>query len=69
MTMFSLFEMMDDGKEYQEACMEIVHHRFRLAVESLGLDIKAWPTYDAYYGLFDLEFWLKNNVSQRCMNM
>jgi aspartate 4-decarboxylase len=63
MTMFSLFEMMDEGKEYQKACMEIVHHRFRLAVESLGLDIKAWPTYDAYYGLFDLEFWLKNNVS------
>ncbi len=63
MTMFSLFELMDKGKEYQKACMEIVHHRFRLAVESLGLDIKAWPTYDAYYGLFDLEFWLKNNVS------
>ncbi len=63
MTMFSLFEMMDEGKEYQKACMEIVHHRFRLAVESLGLNITAWPTYDAYYGLFDLEFWLKNNVA------
>src|SRR5580765_1023513 len=63
MTMFSLFELMDEGKEYQKACMEIVHQRFQLAVESLGLDIKAWPTYDAYYGLFDLEFWLKNNVS------
>jgi aspartate 4-decarboxylase len=63
MTMFSLFELMDQGKEYQKACMEIVHNRFRLAVESLGLNITAWPTYDAYYGLFDLEFWLKNNVS------
>ncbi len=63
MTMFSLFEAMDEGKDYQKACMEIVHHRFQLAVDSLGLDIKAWPTYDAYYGLFDLEFWLKNNVS------
>ena len=39
MTMFSLFEMMDQGKEYQTACMEIVHHRFRLAVEGLGLDL------------------------------
>jgi aspartate 4-decarboxylase len=63
MTMFSLAEMMDDKKEYQKACMEIVHHRFRLAVESLGLDLKAPPTFDAYYGLFDLEYWLKNNVS------
>ncbi len=68
MTMFSLFELMDEGKEYQKACMEIVHHRFRLAVESLGLDITAWPTYDAYYGLFDLEFWLKNNVSQEVLD-
>ncbi len=63
MTMFSLFELMDGGKDYQKACMEIVHHRFRLAVESLGLTVTSWPTYDAYYGLFDLEFWLKNNVS------
>ena len=30
MTMFSLFEMMDEGKEYQKACMEIVHQRFQL---------------------------------------
>ena len=43
--------------------MEILHRRFSLAVESLGLDLKPWPTYDAYYGLFDLEYWLKNNVS------
>ena len=27
MTMFSLFEMMDEGKEYQKACMEIVNRR------------------------------------------
>lgn len=65
MTMFSVFEMMDTRKEYQAACMEIVQHRFRLAVEGLGLniDIAEWPTYDAYYGLFDLEFWLKNHVA------
>ncbi len=63
MTMFSLAEMLDEGKEYQAACMEIVHHRFQLAIESLGLDLKVPPTFDAYYGLFDLEYWLKNNVS------
>jgi aspartate 4-decarboxylase len=63
MTMFSLAEMMDQAKEYQGICMEILHHRFRLAVDSLHLDIKPWPTFDAYYGLFDLEYWLKENVS------
>jgi len=67
MTMFSLAELMDVGKAYQKACMEIVQHRFRLAVESLGLELKPWPTYDAYYGLFDLEFWLKNNVSKEVL--
>jgi aspartate 4-decarboxylase len=67
MTMFSLFEMMDESKEYQKACMEIVHHRFRLAVESLGLELVPPPTYDAYYGLFDLEYWLKNNVTQEVL--
>ena len=68
MTMFSLAELMDVGKAYQKACMEIVQHRFRLAVESLGLEFKPWPTYDAYYGLFDLEFWLKNNVSKEVLD-
>ena len=68
MTLFSLFALLDTGKDYQKACMEIVHHRFRLAVESLGLNITAWPTYDAYYGLFDLEFWLKNNVSKEVLD-
>ena len=68
MTMFSLAELMDVGKAYQKACMEIVQHRFRLAVESLGLELKPWPTYDAYYGLFDLEFWLKNNVSKEVLD-
>src|SRR5262249_49172430 len=63
MTMFSLTEMMDEKKEDQSACMEIVRHRFQLAIDSLGLDLKAPLTYDAYYGLFDLEFWLKNNVT------
>ncbi len=56
MTMFSLFELMDDGKEYQAACMPIVYHWFRLAVEGLDLDIKAWPTFDAHYGLFESRF-------------
>ena len=27
MTMFSLYEMMDAKKDYQKACMEIVHRR------------------------------------------
>jgi aspartate 4-decarboxylase len=62
MTLFSLYELMDQGKAYQKACMEIVHHRFRLAVDALGIDIHPRPLYDRYYGLFDLEYWLEKYV-------
>jgi len=63
MCMFSLYELMDESKEYQKACMEIVHRRFRLAIDALGIELPGDnPNYDAYYGLFDLEFWLKKYV-------
>ena len=68
MTLFSLSELMDEAKEYQQVCIETLRRRFRLAVDSLGLDIQPWPTYDAYYGLFDLEYWLKNNVSPEVLD-
>ena len=58
MTLFSLYELMDENKVYQKACMQIVYHRFRLAVDALGIETQEGPAYDAYYGLFDLEFWL-----------
>lgn len=63
MTMFSLGEMMDTAKAYQKACMEIVQHRFHLAAAGLGLEMHPKQNYDAYYGLFDLEYWLKHNVA------
>src|SRR4030095_8059296 len=34
MTMFSLYEMMDEKKVYQKACMEIVQRRFKALVDS-----------------------------------
>ncbi len=65
MTLFSLFELMDRTKVYQRACMEIVHRRYRLAAESLGLDGQPEdPLYDAYYGLFDLEPWLRKYLGE-----
>jgi aspartate 4-decarboxylase len=66
MCMFSLYELMDGSKEYQKACIEIVHRRFRLAIEALGIDTPGAnnPNYDAYYGLFDLEFWLRKYLGE-----
>src|SRR5215211_1813032 len=55
MTMFSLYELMDEKKVYQKACMEIVQRRSKLMIDSLGLQLSPNPNYDAYYGLIDFE--------------
>src|SRR4051794_29585876 len=62
MTMFSLYELMDEKKEYQKACMEIVNRRAWSMIESLGLQLTPNPNYDAYYGLIDFEFWARKNI-------
>jgi aspartate 4-decarboxylase len=64
MTLFSLSEMMDTEKRYQKACKEIVHRRIMNLVEGLGLADKLQPnpSYDAYYGLIDFEFWARRNL-------
>jgi aspartate 4-decarboxylase len=62
MTMFSLYELMDAKKDYQKACMEIVHRRARAMIEGMGLEVPANPNFDAYYGLIDFEFWARKNI-------
>ena len=62
MTMFSLYEMMDAKKEYQKACMEIVHRRAKALIEGIGLELAPNPNFDAYYGLIDFEFWARKNI-------
>lgn len=59
MSLFSLYELMDDQKVYQKACMEICHRRALLTLEGLGVDVAANPLFDYYYGLIDFEFWLR----------
>jgi aspartate 4-decarboxylase len=69
MSMFSLAEMMDEKKEYQKACTEIVHRRAWAMVEGLGLADKLQPnpSYDAYYGLIDFEFWARKNIGDEAV--
>jgi aspartate 4-decarboxylase len=62
MTMFSLSELMDGKKRYQAACCEIVDRRVKAMLEGLGLELKANPLYDGYYGLIDFEFWAQKNL-------
>ena len=67
MTMFSLSEMMDAKKEYQKACMEIVHRRAQAMIEGMGLQLAPNPNYDAYYGLIDFEFWARKNIGDEAV--
>src|SRR6478735_8160418 len=67
MTMYSLSEMMDTKKEYQKACMEIVHKRARSMIDSMDLKLAPNPNYDAYYGLIDFEFWARKNIGDQAV--
>jgi aspartate 4-decarboxylase len=67
MSLFSLCEMMDAEKRYQQACKEIVQSRFQKLVESMGLQLSPNPNYDAYYGLIDFEFWARKNIGEEAV--
>lgn len=67
MTMFSLYELMDEKKVYQKACMGIVNKRIWSMIEGLGLQLQPNPNYDAYYGLIDFEFWARKNIGDEAV--
>jgi aspartate 4-decarboxylase len=62
MSLFSLSELMDAQKRYQNACRAIVERRRTAMLEGLGLEVAANPLHDAYYGLIDFEFWARKNL-------
>ncbi len=74
MTMFSLSELMDVKKAYQQACISIVKKRVEATIEGLGIEVNTNEFFDYYYGLIDFEFfarkylgnemvaWMKENV-------
>jgi len=67
MTMFSLYELMDEKRDYQKACMEIVHRRAKAMIDSMALELSPNPNYDAYYGLIDFEFWARKNIGDEAV--
>src|SRR5882724_7767835 len=62
MTLFSVAELMDEKKSYQKACIDIVTKRVHATIEGLGIEVQANPNFDHYYGLIDLEFWMRKYV-------
>ena len=59
MSLFSLSELMDEGKAYQKACIGIVKKRVQATIEGLGIEVGPNDQFDYYYGLIDFEFWAR----------
>src|SRR4051812_8412201 len=59
MSLFSLCELMDVKKDYQRGCIGIVKKRVEATIEGLGIDIPSNPLFDYYYGIIDIEFWMR----------
>jgi aspartate 4-decarboxylase len=64
MCLFSAYELMDTDKKYQKACIAIVKQRAKATVEGLGIQVQPNPLFDSYYGLIDLEFWLRKYAGE-----
>jgi aspartate 4-decarboxylase len=64
MTLFSAYELMDEKKLYQKACIGIVKKRVKATIEGLGIDIPPNELFDYYYGLIDFEFWARKYLDE-----
>ena len=64
MSLFSLYELMDEKKHYQKACIGIVKKRVEATLEGLGLELAPNRLFDWYYGLIDFEFWARKNLGE-----
>jgi aspartate 4-decarboxylase len=59
MSLFSLYELMDEKKDYQKACLGICKKRVHATIEGLGIEVGENEHFDYYYGLIDFEFWAR----------
>ena len=64
MSLFSVYELMDEKKAYQKACIGIVKKRVAATLEGLDIEVGPNPLFDYYYGLVDFEFWARKYVGE-----
>jgi aspartate 4-decarboxylase len=64
MALFSLYELMDEKKYYQKACIGIVKKRVQATIEGLGIEVAPNENFDYYYGLIDFEFWARKYLDE-----
>jgi aspartate 4-decarboxylase len=59
MTLFSLFQLIDDDDSYRKSVMKIVHDRLRATLDGLGIEPELGTLFTAYYGLVNIEYWMR----------
>jgi aspartate 4-decarboxylase len=64
MTLFALVELEDHAHAYRQACTALLRRRVAALLDGLGLEAKPGPLFDNYYGLIDLEFWLRKHLGE-----
>jgi aspartate 4-decarboxylase len=62
MTLFSLVDLADDEQVYRQACVAILRRRVVALSDGMGLEATPSPLFDNYYGLIDLELWLRQHI-------
>lgn len=64
MTLFSLVELGDHTQTYRRECIAILKRRVTALLDGLGLDSMPGPLFDNYYGLVNLEYWLRRYLGE-----
>jgi len=62
MTLFALVELMDTEQRYRQACQEILRRRVAALADGLGTPVGGEALSTNYYGLIDLESWLRHHL-------
>ena len=64
MTLFALSELTDAAQDYRREVNALLHRRSAAFAAALGFDPERNRLYDHYYGLVDLDFWMRTHLGE-----
>lgn len=64
MTLFALAELTDAAQDYRREVNALLHRRSAAFAAALGFDPERNCLYDHYYGLVDLDFWMRTHLGE-----
>jgi aspartate 4-decarboxylase len=64
MALFALSELTDRARAYRAEVTAMLHRRSQAFSAALGFDPERNPFFDHYYGLVDLDFWMRTHLGE-----